>query len=322
MLTPKRDIIVIGASAGGVTALCELIKNLPKALEASIFVVMHIGSKSYLAEILTRCGNLVAVAAENGKPYQRGCIYIAPPDYHLTIEDGMTVLSRNLRENGHRPAIDVLFRSAARAHHSKTIGVILSGGRDDGVAGLHAIKKRGGITLVQDPSEAMADGMPRSALDVVDVDFCVPLVEMAEVLVWLVNGAVDDAIASADGGSGTNEQADLAQPTSEPPGNQVPLACPECNGPIYEVKDGDLAQFEWFVGHRFSPESLDEQHTEALERVLCTAMRTLKERTVLHKKLLERNRNRSEEKLKQRLEESIAAAERDLKLVRGILDRI
>src|SRR5712675_283931 len=152
MLTPKRDIIVIGASAGGVTALCELIKNLPKALEASIFVVMHIGSKSYLAEILTRCGNLVAVAAENGKPYQRGCIYIAPPDYHLTIEDGMTVLSRNLRENGHRPAIDV-----------------------------------------------------------VDVDFCVPLLEMAEVLVWLVNGAVDDEIASADGESETNEQADLAR---------------------------------------------------------------------------------------------------------------
>src|SRR5438045_4503576 len=134
MVTPKRDIIVIGASAGGVSALCELIKNLPRALEASIFVVMHIGSKSYLAEILSRCGNLVAVAAENGKPYQHGCVYIAPPDFHLAIEDGVTVLSRNLRENGHRPAIDVLFRSAARAHHSKTIGVILSGGRDDGVA--------------------------------------------------------------------------------------------------------------------------------------------------------------------------------------------
>src|SRR5204862_2918756 len=146
----------------------------------------------------------------------------APPDYHRTIEDGMTVLSRNLRENGQRPAIDVLFRSAARAHHSKTIGVILSGGRDDGVAGLHAIKKRGGITVVQDPSEAIADGMPRSALDVVDVDFCVPLAEMAEVLVWLVDGAVNEAIASADRGSGTNEQADTAEPTSAPPGTQGP----------------------------------------------------------------------------------------------------
>src|SRR5439155_18117881 len=198
MVTPKQDIIVIGASAGGVSAICKLIKNLPRALEASIFVVMHIGSKSYLAEILTRCSNLVAVAAENGKPYQRGCIYIGPPDYHLTIEDGMAVLSRNLRENGHRTAIDVLFRSAARAHRSKTIGVILSGGRDDGVAGLHAIKKRGGITIVQDPSEAMADGMPCSALDVVDVDFCVPLAEMAEVLVWLVNGPVGDVIACPD----------------------------------------------------------------------------------------------------------------------------
>src|SRR5258708_14814538 len=127
---------------------------------------MHIGSKSYLAEILTRCGNLVAVAAENGKPYQRGCIYIAPPDYHLTIEDGMTVLSRNLRENGHRPAIDVLFRSAARAHHSKTIGVILSGGRDDGVAGFNANKKSRGITPVPCPSATMVDRSPPSALHV------------------------------------------------------------------------------------------------------------------------------------------------------------
>src|SRR5436189_86954 len=153
MLTPKRDIIVIGASAGGVSALCEFIKNLPRALQASIFVVMHIGSKSYLAEILSRCGNLVAVAAENGKPYQHGCI-------------------------------------------------------------------------------------------------CVPLAELAEVFVWLVKGTVDEVIASADGASGTNEQADIAQPASEPPGNQIPLACPECNGPIYEIKDGDLAQFECLVGHR------------------------------------------------------------------------
>src|SRR5436190_21900360 len=189
MVTPKRDIIVIGASAGGVSALCELIKNLPRALQASIFVVMHIGSKSYLAEILTRCGNLVAIAAENGKPYHHGFIYIAPPNHHLAIEDGMTVLSRNLRENGHRPAIDVLFRSAARAHHPKTIGVLLSGGRDDGASGLHAIKKRGGITVVQDPPEAIAHGRPRSGLDVVDVDPRGPLAAMAGVLRWLVTGA-------------------------------------------------------------------------------------------------------------------------------------
>src|SRR5258708_24246692 len=146
---------------------------------------MHIGSKSYLAEILTRCGNLVAVAAENGKPYQRGCIYIAPPDYHLTIEDGMTVLSRNLRENGHRPAIDVLFRSAARAHHSKTIGVILSGGRDDGVAGLHSIKKARGATLVQEPSYTMGGRMPPSALASVDFGFFVALLSMVRRLLLM-----------------------------------------------------------------------------------------------------------------------------------------
>ena len=118
------------------------------------------------------------------------------------------------------------------------------------------------------------------------------------------------------------DQATVERPTSEPPGDQIPLACPECNGPIYEVKEGNLARFECFVGHAFSPESLSEQHSEALERALWTAMRTLKERTVLHKKMIERKRNKGEQELRNRLEESIHTAENDLKLLREILDRI
>src|SRR2546423_11801704 len=131
---PKQNIIVIGASAGGLEPLCALAKNLPKKLDASIFVVMHIGSESALAEVLASCGNLPVVRAENRKAYERGCIYVAPPNCHLAIEDGMTVLTPGPRDNGHRPAIDVLFRSAARTHDSKTIGVILSVGLDDSVA--------------------------------------------------------------------------------------------------------------------------------------------------------------------------------------------
>src|SRR5215831_1652306 len=150
----KRNIIVVGTSAGGVEALCELNKHLPKGLDASIFVVMHIGTETMLPHILSRCGRLPAVSAEHGKRYQRGCIYCAPAHCHLSLKDHATVLTRGPRENGHRPAIDVLFRSAARIHRSKVVGVVLSGARDDGSAGLFAIKARGGVTIVQDPKEA------------------------------------------------------------------------------------------------------------------------------------------------------------------------
>src|SRR5215471_4993714 len=304
----KRNIIVVGTSAGGVEALCELNKHLPSDLDASMFVVMHIGSESLLPHILSRCGNLPAVCAQHQKRYQRGCIYCAPANCHLSIKDHTTVLTRGPRENGHRPAIDVLFRSAARAHRSKVIGVVLSGGRDDGSAGLYAIKARGGVAIVQDPSEALTPNMPQNAINMFDVDFCLPVRQIADVLVQLTNGKATHIAESPNGGTSMEDQATADRPTSEPPGDQIPVTCPECNGPLYEVKEGDLANFQCFVGHRFSPESLSEQHTEALERALWTAIRKLKERVVLHEQLVERQRNKGEEELRKRLEESVTMA--------------
>jgi len=319
----KRNIIVVGTSAGGVEALCELNKHLPPDLGASVFVVMHIGSESLLPQVLSRCGNLPAVFAEHEKRYERGCIYCAPANCHLSINDHKTVLRRGPRENGHRPAIDVLFRSAARQHRSKVVGVVLSGGRDDGSAGLFAIKARGGVAIVQDPAEAVTPNMPENALNMVDVDFCLPIRQIADVLVQLANGKATDITESPNGGNNMEDQATADRPKSEPPGDQIPVACPECDGPLYELKDGGIAHFQCFVGHRFSPESLSEQHTEALERALWTAIRKLKERVVLHKKLVERKkRNKGETELMKRLGESVASAESDLKLLREILEWI
>jgi two-component system chemotaxis response regulator CheB len=318
----KRNIIVIGTSAGGVDALCALNQHLPKDLDASIFVVMHIGTTTILPRILTQCGNLPAAPAKHEERYKRGCIYCAPAHCHMVIKDHMTVLTRGPRENGHRPAVDVLFRSAARVHRSNVVGVVLSGGLDDGSAGLYAIKARGGVAIVQDPNEATTPNMPQSALNMVDVDFCLPVRQIADVLVQLVNGKATNITESSNGGVNMEDQAKADHPTSEPPGDQIPLACPECNGPMYELKDGELAQFECFVGHRFSPESLSEEHTEALERALWTAIRKLKERVVLHKRLIEQKRNKGEQELFKRLEESVTIAENDLKLLRDILDRI
>ena len=319
----KRNIIVVGTSAGGVEALCELNRHLPKDLDASLFVVMHIGTASMLPQILSRCGNLPAVCAEDQKRYKHGCIYCAPAHCHLSIKDHTTILTRGPRENGHRPAIDVLFRSAARTHRSKVVGVVLSGGLDDGSAGLYAIKARGGVAIVQDPSEAVTPNMPQNALDMVDIYFCLPVRQIADVLVQMTNGKATNITESPNGGTSAEDQATADHPTVEPPGDQIPITCPECNGPIYEVKNGELAHFQCFVGHRFSPESFSEQHTEALERALWTAIRKLKERVVLHKELVERKkRNTGEEELKKRLEESVTTAESDLKLLREILERI
>jgi len=318
----KRNIIVVGASAGDVGVLCELVKNLPDRLNAAMFVAMHVGAESVLPHILSRCGKLPVIPAAHKKRYKRGCIYVAPPQQHLLIKDGVTLLSRGPRENGYRPAIDVLFRSAAREHRSKVVGVVLSGGRDDGSAGLFAIKSRGGIAIVQDPSEAAARNMPQNALNMVDVDFCLPIRQIADLLPQLVDGKATNITESPNGGANMENQGNASQPTMTPPGEQIPVACPECNGPMFEIRDGELAHFQCFVGHRFSPESFSDEHTEALERALWTAARTLKERIVLHEQLAERKRNKGEEELCKRLEESVTTARKDLELLREILDRI
>src|SRR5215831_13938536 len=216
----KRNIIVVGTSAGGVEALCELNKHLPPDLGASVFVVMHIGSESLLPQVLSRCGNLPAVFAEHEKRYERGCIYCAPANCHLSINDHKTVLRRGPRENGHRPAIDVLFRSAARQHRSKVVGVVLSGGRDDGSAGLFAIKSRGGIAIVQDPAEATARNMPQNALNMVDVDFCLPIRQIADLLPQLVDGKATNITETPNGGANMENQGNASQPTGTPPGDQ------------------------------------------------------------------------------------------------------
>src|SRR3712207_248382 len=157
---PKRDIVVIGASAGGVEALQELVQGLPADYPGTIFVVVHTGPGSVLPEILARAGRLSALAAEHNVRYAPNHIYVAPPNRHLVISDGMMQLDAGARENGSRPSVDPLFRSAARTHRQRVVGVILTGTLDDGAAGLFAVKARGGIAIVQDPAEAAAPDMP------------------------------------------------------------------------------------------------------------------------------------------------------------------
>lgn len=177
-----QDIIVIGASAGGVEALIELTRWIPTNLPASVFVVLHVGSqvRSGLAEILSRSGSLPATVPRHGEIFQRGRIYVAPADHHMLVEEGRIHLWRGPRENRHRPAINALFRSAAVAYKTRVAGVILSGVLDDGTTGLWWVKHYGGVTLVQDPEEAAFPEMVCSAMEHVDVDYRVSVSRMGE----------------------------------------------------------------------------------------------------------------------------------------------
>jgi len=191
----NRDLIVVGASAGGVQALCAFAAGLPADLPAAVLVVLHLpaGATSFLAPILTRSGPLPAVVAGGGEPLRRGQIQVAPPDHHLLVMDAQVALSRGPTENGHRPSINALFRSAAVAAGPAVIGVQLSGVLDDGVAGLVAIAARGGLVMVQDPADALYSGMPEQAMRRVRPDYVLPAGGMGEALAKISESAVDEA---------------------------------------------------------------------------------------------------------------------------------
>jgi two-component system chemotaxis response regulator CheB len=195
---PGHDIIVIGFSAGGVEALARLIAALPQDLPAALFVVHHFPAKgvSVLPEILRRSGRLPAFHPKHGQPIEHGRVYIAPPDRHLLIHGNRVHLSRGPRENGYRPAIDSLFRTAARTFGSRVVGVLLSGSLDDGVAGLMDVKRQGGVAVVQDPADALYPGMPRNAIQRVPVDQVVPLHEIAPILTRLAQEAPSEPVES------------------------------------------------------------------------------------------------------------------------------
>jgi two-component system, chemotaxis family, protein-glutamate methylesterase/glutaminase len=185
---PGRDLVVIGASAGGLEALRALVAGLPAHLPAAVLVAMHTPPtrESRLPAILGRAGVLPSAHARDGEPIRPGQIYVAPPNYHLTVEAEALRLVQGPTENGFRPAADPLFRTAARAYEARVVGVVLSGALDDGAAGLTAIKRQGGVTVVQDPNEALIPSMPRSAIHFDHVDHVLPAAAIAELLVQLV----------------------------------------------------------------------------------------------------------------------------------------
>jgi two-component system chemotaxis response regulator CheB len=201
---PHRDIIVIGASAGGIKALKELVAALTEDLPAAVFVVLHVAptKPSILPQILSRAGPLPALHPSDGQPVETGYIYVAPPDHHLLLSDGQIRVLRGPKENAQRPAVDPLFRSAAAAYGPRVIGVVLTGGLEDGAAGLSAVKSGGGVAVVQDPFDALQPSMPQSALRSGRVDYCVSLAEIGPLLIRLVSEEVPPTLGFPLGPAG------------------------------------------------------------------------------------------------------------------------
>ncbi|MBE9063715.1 chemotaxis protein CheB [cf. Phormidesmis sp. LEGE 11477] len=282
----NHEIVVIGASAGGVAALQKLFSQFSPDMQASFFVVLHIMPKaeSVLATLLDIAGPLKAKPAEDHEPILPGHVYVAPPDVHLLVKPGYLRLHRGPKENRHRPAADPLFRSAAIAYPGQTIGVVLTGYLDDGTAGLSAIKRCGGIAIVQDPEDADFPDMPTNALAAVDVDYQLPIRHMGEKIMQMVGQMAQEVreipkdIAME---AKIAEQALSDIDREEQLGHLVPMSCPECNGPLWQMEGSTIQRYRCHVGHGFTAKTLIASQDSILEKALWAAMRTMEERANL-----------------------------------------
>lgn len=314
-------IIVIGTSQGGVAALQLLVAALPADLAAAVFIVLHTGAhKSELPQLLSHAGPLSATHAENGAQIQAGHIYVAPPDYHLVVERGRMRLIKGPKENWARPAIDPLFRSAAQAYGINVIGVILTGGLNDGTAGLFELKELGGTTIVQDPEDAENPSMPRSALTHVRIDYCVPLQQLPQLLVRLVEKMAHAAEPVQETRAPASEQGQemTADYTFARP---IAVTCPDCGGALRQSKIGTLAQFRCHIGHVYTAEIIMQAQLAALEKSLEMAMRSLSERAELCRQMADLIEAKPGSPDVQDWEAAAKEAKEQTFLLRGILQR-
>lgn len=311
---PGKDIVVIGTSAGGIEALRTLLAAMPANFAGSLFVVLHTSPQSpgVLARILDGAGPLRVKNAGQEERIEPGWVYVAPPDHHLLIVPGGVQLSRGPRENRFRPAVDPLFRSAAQTYGPRVVGVILTGGLDDGTNGLSVIKQLGGTTVVQDPAEALAPSMPMSALRHVRVDYTLRIAELAPLLVRLAGTPADAVEGGLTVPDDVNIEVNIAKEDKASDagvwalGSPSKYACPECHGVLLQMKDANPLRFRCHTGHAYTLESLLSEMDDVIEDSLWNAIRALEERAMLvrHANAHARAENGDGEKMRLSAEES------------------
>ena len=317
---PGHDIIVIGASAGGVEALTQLVAGLPADLPAAVFIVLHIppDSRSRLPEVLQRATRLPTAHAVDGEPVLPGRVYVAPPDLHMLLDQEHVRVVPGPKENRARPALDPLFRSAAHSYGARVVGVVLTGALDDGTAGLLAIRMHGGIAIVQDPEEALFADMPRSALENVGADHCLPVHEIPKILTRLAASPADSPkeLTAMSLEISVDEDQKFKQH-----GRASVYTCPECHGTLWELEEGNIKRFRCRIGHAFSPLSLEAEQNRALDELLWAALRALEENAALMEQLgnqaIERTDASSSVRFKRRAQERLQQADTMRQLLIG-----
>ena len=304
-----RDVVVVGASAGGVDSLRAFVAALPADLPATVLVVLHMPSSapSVLPAILRRAASLPVDLAVTEQPLRPGRILVAPPDRHLVVHGDHLQTTAGPPENGHRPAVDVLFRSAARFAGPRTIAVVLSGALDDGTAGAVAVVQRGGLLLAQDPAEAAYPSMPQHAMD--------------EVPTALVGTATELAVCVGELARTPAVGPDLPPPRASRSREPAPagLGCPECHGALFEIEESGPLRFRCRAGHAWSSHGLLRQQAEAMENALWMALRSLQEKMALSRQLADRAGERGSPLTRDRFLQQAAEAKQAAHLVRGLL---
>ena len=290
---PTKDIVVIGASAGGVEALQRLCASLPADFPASVFVTQHLSpsAKSVLPQLLDRAGPLPACSPTDGDRIERGRIYVAIPDHHMLLRAGKILMRRGPNENRTRPAVNALFRSAAIAYGGRVIGVVLTGLLDDGTDGLIAITAGGGTSIVQDPDDAEWPSMPRNALKRDHVDHAVPLSELGELLSRMVGEEANPSVPlpeeyRVEDRMAAEEFAVMEQDMVTP-GTPSHISCPDCGGVLNQIEMQEEIRFRCQVGHAFTPLGLAAAQSDELERALSIAARTHRDRIRLFEQMEE-----------------------------------
>lgn len=293
----RRDLIVLGASAGGLEPLREVVAALPPDLAATVLVVLHLApsATSRLAQILAGPARLVVQSAVHGSLLAPGTVHVAPPDHHLLVHGNGIRLSRGPKINGHRPAIDALFLSAARWMGPRTISVVFSGSLDDGAAGARRIRGAGGVTIAQDPAEAMYPSMPRSAIEAGGIMHVLPAAEIAQVIVEATREEITMPSPPSsrpdrpDNFENVEEMLSLEpEAAASPIGNASGFTCPDCHGALWEVTEDQLLRFRCRIGHAFGAESLFASQSEKIEEAMWAGYRALEESAALSKRLAER----------------------------------